>query len=209
MRFLSRSTLGFKLANDLRNSKGTDAVVVCLKESSLLTAITVAAQLRAWVYPLAYAPIYASDGSRRILGAFTAAGGVVSLESDGAIRDEKALHLAEHAVSEQVQRIGNLANKDVLNGRSVLFVGDVVVDILPLSVAQDLLTTVQAAKVTVALGNVTAPVAEQARMIADTVVLKDILSSVVQDDDKYFEQADDYSLQQQYELVHNIATYWQ
>jgi len=70
MNFVDRIALGGKLAQRVKSLNGKDAVILCLQESSLLTCLTMARQLHAWVYPLIYAPVYTSDHARQLLGAY-------------------------------------------------------------------------------------------------------------------------------------------
>src|SRR5674476_1635760 len=67
MNFMDRTALGNTLAHKLLQLRGKGAVILCLQESSLLTCLTMAKQLHAWVYPLIYAPVYTSANTHRML----------------------------------------------------------------------------------------------------------------------------------------------
>lgn len=82
MNFIDRTSLGDMLALRLQQFNGKDAVILCLQESSLLTCLTVASQIRAWLYPLAFEPVYTDDHARRLLGAYNQDGTFCPLPED-------------------------------------------------------------------------------------------------------------------------------
>lgn len=207
MRFLNRSSLGIQLAKELQYLRGKEAVVVCVTQSALMTAISVASEIRAWVYPLVYAPVFTSNGLHRVAGVINHSGVYTQL-TPNSLSEEKERLLAEHDVGRQLELVGMMPDEGVLLGRAVILVGDSIIDPLPLQVAGEVIRNVRPASIAVALGNASVAVAEQARNLADTVIIKDILSGILLDNGKYFEQVDEYDIEQQYELVRNIATYW-
>jgi predicted phosphoribosyltransferase len=50
--FISRYELGKTLASKVQHLRGSEPIIVSLKDSGLLTAISVASKVRGWVYPL-------------------------------------------------------------------------------------------------------------------------------------------------------------
>ncbi len=219
MNFMDRTALGNTLAHRLQQLHGKDAVIVCLQESSLLTCLTMAGQLRAWVYPLLYVPVYTPDGTHQLLGAFdqegefcplpdgAAAGTEVAPDITATIQDQQPA--AEDTLREQKARYGITFDEHRLDGRHVILVGDIVTSILPLVMAQRLLKNVRPRTLTAVAGNATPEAAQLIRISAGHTEVLDVLNSIVFDDDHYFEHADEYTPDQKYTLTQHIAAYWQ
>jgi predicted phosphoribosyltransferase len=216
---MDRTALGNTLADRLKKLHGKDAVIVCLQESSLLTCLTMAGSLRAWVYPLLYAPAYTSDVTHQLLGAFDqegefcplpdspAANADVPAEITAAIDGQK--EAAIKSLREQKARYGITFDEHRLDGRHVILAGDIVTSILPLVMAQRLLKNVMPRSLTAVAGNATPDAAQLIRISAGHTEILDILNSIVLDDDRYFEHADEYTPDQKYTLTQHIAAYWQ
>ena len=219
MNFMDRTALGNTLAHKLLQLRGKGAVILCLQESSLLTCLTMAKQLHAWVYPLIYAPVYTSANTHRLLGAFDQDGEFcpyphgpevesdVSSETAAIIQDQKSA--AMESINAQTSSYGMVLDKHRMDGRDVILAGDIVTSPLPLVVAQQLLKSVMPKSLTAVAGNVTPEVAQLVRISAIKTDILDILSGVVFDDNHYFEHADTYTSEQKHTLTQNIASYWQ
>lgn len=222
MNFVDRTSLGEKLAQMLQDYYGKDAVIVCLQESSLLTSLTIASHIRAWVYPLIYEPVYTADHSHRLLGAYNQDEEFCALPDDPAETVDKTTKAykdtqkvikkqrpaAMKSIESQISSYAINIDKTRLDGRPVILVGDVVTSILPIVVAQELLADVTPKSVTAALGNVTPEVAQLVRINAHEAVILDILSGVYYDEHRYFEHADTYTAEQKHTLTQHIAAYW-
>lgn len=220
MYFNDRITLGKKLSLGLQDLKGRDAVILCLKDDSLLTCLTMARDLRAWIYPLVFVPVYSQDIARVLLGAvdevgtFYAYAGASEAEQQeltpealGAIEEQK--HEAAQTASKQLTAYGMKLDKQQMGGRDVIIVGDVITNTLPLTVAQQFLATVSPKSLTIAAGNASPEVADLIRVSADRTIVLDVLSGTVSDDNRYFRHVDSYTPEEKQTLTRNIATYWQ
>jgi predicted phosphoribosyltransferase len=102
MNFIDRISLGDALALRLQQFRDKDAIIICLQESSLMTCLTIASQLRAWLYPLVYEPVYATDGSRRLLGAYG---------PDGIFCPLPERHTPVQATVDRLQKPGHASGK--------------------------------------------------------------------------------------------------
>ena len=74
MYYPSRQALGDQLATKLTQFANNDSIIFCLKKSSLLSCIELAARLHAYVYILQYAEIPDPFDITRNLGAITQTG---------------------------------------------------------------------------------------------------------------------------------------
>jgi len=220
MLFNDRTLLGKTLAASLQRYRGKDAVVLCLKEESLLTSVTVATELRAWVYPLLSSPVYSQDASHRLFGAYDE-DGTFCLNPDGVessleefpsdirslIESQKTAALQD--IKAQTAKYEMTLNKQSMNGRDIIIVGDVITAALPLALASQLLSTIRPNSIAVAIGNTTPHGAALARLLAEEPTILDVISGVVLDDGHYFEHPDAYDSEQKYALTQHIAAYWQ
>jgi predicted phosphoribosyltransferase len=221
MNFIDRTALGETLAQRIQEFHGKDAIIICLQKSSLLTCITVASQLRAWIYPLLYEPVFTDDHARTLLGAYDQNGEFCPVPVAGTKEDtkeqsaevekiiKKQKTAAKKAIRKQLKKYGMAIDQSQLNGRDIIIAGDVVTSTLPLVVVQNLLKDVTPRSLTAVVGNVTPDVAQLVRLSAGKSEILDILSGVYYDEDRYFEHADTYTEEQKYTLTQHIATYWQ
>lgn len=219
MLFNDRTALGKSLAARLQQYRGKDAVVLCLKQESLLTCITIAAELHAWVYPLLASSVYSQDPSHRLYGAF-GEDGVFTMNPEGNVSTLEQLAPDTHFFIENqkaaaLQDIKNQAakyemtfNKQVMEGRDVIIVGDIIPEALPLALASRLLSTIRPRSISVALGNTTPKGAQMARLLTEEPVIFDVISGVLLDDEHYFEHRDSYDDEQKYALTQHITSYW-
>lgn len=219
MNFTSQTVLGSALAKRLERFRGKGAIIVCLQESSLLTCLTMARELRAWVFPLVFATVHAPDNPNEIIGAYDADGafcpdpdgpaGVedVSPQIVKAIDSQKAAALK--SIHTQLEGYGMKLDVHKLDGRDAILAADVITDNLPLLVAQRYLSEASPKTVTAIVGNVAPSVEPLVRMAAGDVIVLDVLSGVISDETHYFEHQDPYSLDEKHTLTKHIAAYWQ
>ena len=219
MLFNDRTALGKTLAARLQQYRGKDAVVLCLKDRSLLTSVMVAADLRAWVYPLLSVPVYSQDLTRQLYGAFDQ-DGTFCINPDIAeqrIEDfspevrsyiESQRTAAIYQVTDQAAKFEMTFNKEVMHGRDVIIVGDIVDSAMPFALAAQLLSSIRPKSISVAVGDTTPSGAAAARLLAEQPIILDVLSGIVLDDDHYFEHDDAYDDEQKYALTQHIAAYW-
>lgn len=218
MNFTDRTSLGNTLALKVQRFHGKGAVVVCLQESSLLTCIALASQLRAWVYPLLYAPVKAPGQNHTFLGAFdqegnfcrvpeTYKGGIKeSLETEAYIFEQRPA--AMKSIASQLKEYDMKLDKNHLNGRDVILAGDILTSPLPLVVAEKFLKHVSPKSISAVFGNVAPDVAELARLSASETEILDVLSGIVFDDNHYFEHSDSYTIKEKKAVAKNISAYW-
>jgi predicted phosphoribosyltransferase len=219
MNFIDRTALGGKLAQRVQQFHGKDAVIICLQESSLLTCLTIAKQLRAWVYPLIYAPVYAPGYAHELLGAYGQDGEFFPLPDGPAGGSEIPAKIkkiikkqevdAMKSIQEQVAGYGMVLDKHQMDGRDVIIAGDVVISTLPLLGAQQLLKDVSPKSLTAVVGNATPDAAELVRISAGKTEILDILTGVFHDEGHYFEHSDKYTPEQKHTITQHIAAYWQ
>jgi len=225
MNFIDRTSLGDTFAQRLERFHGKDAVIVCLQESSLLTCLTAASQIRAWVFPLLYEPVYTPDHAHRLLGAFDQDGNFCAVSDSFALPEtpahkkkvtsetgkiiQKQKTEAMKAIEKRTAGYGLAPDKQLLNGRDVILMGDILTTPLPLIVAQQVLKGATPTSLTAMIGNATAEVAELVRMSAGETDILDVLSGIHFDDDHYFEHTDTYTPEQKQTLTQHIAAYWQ
>lgn len=229
MNFIDRTSLGDTLAGKLERFRGKDAIIICLQESSLLTCLTIASQIRAWVYPLISAPVYSHDHSRVLLGAFDYEGtfcavprpaaSPVGLPADKAAEKKAKAALdaaikkqrpaAMKAIQKEADSYGIELDKHRMDGRDVILVADVLTSTLPLALARQLLADVTPSNLTAVIGNATQDVAQLVRTSAAETEILDVMSGIYYDEDHYFEHADSYTPEQKHTLTQHIAAYWQ
>jgi predicted phosphoribosyltransferase len=219
MNFIDRTSLGNKLAHRFERFRDKDAVILCLQESSLMTCLTMASYLRAWVYPLIYIPVYEPDRTHSLLGAFDQDGEFCPIPDSYAVTSKTPREMVDilhdqrpaalKSIRAQKDSYGITLDKHRLDGRHVILVGDVITSPLSLFVAHELLKSVAPKDLTAVAGNVTPEVAQLVRISAGDTEILDIMSGVVFDDDHYFEHADEYTPKQKHTLTEHISAYWQ
>ncbi len=209
------------LARDLQQFRGKDAVVLCLQDSSLLTCLSLAMRLRAWVYPLIYVPVYASPlAGSKMLGAYNEESVFcqnpdLEVDGDGEITTEQQAIVeslkvgALDVIKQQMSSYEMSVDKHCLEGRDVIIIGDVVMSGLPFAVAAKLLEGIRPKSVTTIIGNATPAAAEAARMSAEKVTIMDVLCGPVYHEDHYFERPDEYNAEQKHILTKHVTAYWQ
>lgn len=217
---MDRTNLGDMLAQRLTHLHGRDAVIVCLQENSLLTCLTMATELHAWVFPLVYAPVYTPDHAHQLIGAFDQDGTFCALDqppadanADGSVGTtteptKVQQKEAMKAVQKQIASYHIALDRHLLDGRDVVLAADVLTSPLPLIVAQHLLKDIYPRSLTAVVGNATPSVAQLLRISAGKTEILDILSGVAFDHDHYFEHPDGYTEGQKRTLTEHIAAYW-
>jgi len=220
MNYASRVSLGNTLAQRLKKFRGKGAIVVCLERDSLLTCLTIASQIHAYVYPLLYEPIYNEDNIHQPLGAYDQDGELCPLPGGPVAHSEdltpemrgmlKHLHVpAVEAVMAEKKKFDMSLDKSALNGRDVILAVDILTSVVPVYVVRKLLSEVTPKSVTAVAGNATLETAQLLRLTAAHTEILDVVSGITFDPDHYFEDRDSYSIDQQHTLTRNIASYWQ
>lgn len=219
MYFVDRVALGTKLATKLPETKGQDSVIICLKDSSLMTCISMAITLRCWIYPLIFEPLYHPDDVHLVLGALTQDGEFclspdiseneyeyLQSEFNTQIDDQK--RNAMHAVNQKVTEYGVRLDKHVMNNRTVILAADILTSAVNLSVVKTLLKPLTPKVVYGVGGNITAKVSDEFHLNAEKTDFMDVLPDILFDDDHYFDRKDGYTDAQKHALAVNISTYW-
>lgn len=218
MYFINRASLGASLSERLPELRGKEAIIVCLKESALLTCIHMATKLRAWIFPLLYQPIQNPANEAQVLGAITQDGefcinpavepaqfDYIQSEFFGVIEDRK--RSAMQLLNQMTSGYGVSMDKHVMNGRPVLLTSDILTNRLELAIAKQLLRPLTPSIVYGVAGNTTIDVSDMFHLETQVTQIMDILPSPL-GDDHYFEQPDDYTAEQKRALALNISTYW-
>jgi predicted phosphoribosyltransferase len=217
--FSDRIDLGERLADTLVDLRGTDAIVVCLKESSLMVAISMAIRLRAWVFPLFYEKIVNPMDPTATLGAVAPSGEFclqpsISENEYSYILQEYMAQI-EEAKREAMSQLNRSMNDyhgtedpHILNNRNVVLAGDVMMDSLELEIANIILKPLSPLCVYGAVGNVTVDVSDRFRLATNKSMILDILPSSVMGEDHYFENRDAYSDDEKKLFAFHIAEYW-
>ncbi len=216
MYFVSRLTLGQSLAQKISDLRGVEPVILCLKESSLSTCIALAAELRAWIYPLLIEPITISDESQTI-GVLIESGEfcpnpemsnyeLEDLQSEYSSIIQDMQRNAYGSLNQRAASYGVL-HKEALNGRVVIICGDIIGDDMLISAAQQFLRTIDTQKIISLAGNADVNSSEKLMLASERSICMDVIPNLF-DDDHYFEQPDGYSDDEKRQLVMNIPQYW-
>lgn len=217
--FSNRMSLGERLADSLPELRGTDAIVVCLKKSSMMVAISMAIRLRAWVFPLFYEKIANPMDPTATLGGLVQ-NGEFCLQPDISENEysyilEEYMAQLEEAKREAMSRLNRTINEylgtedpHVLNNRNIILAGDVMMNALELEIATIILKPLTPLNVYGAVGNVTVDVSDRFRLNTNKSTILDILPSSVMGEDHYFENGDAYSTEEEQLLAVHIAEYW-
>lgn len=221
MNFIDRTSLGDTLAERVQQYHGKDAVVVCMQESSLLTCLTIARHIRAYVYPMIYEPVHSPDHVHLLVGAYDQDGDFVALP-DGPADDEekklpedirKSLKKQKTAAMKSIRfalaGYGMTIDKRQLNGRDVILAADILTNEVPVIMARHLMKDITPRSLTAVAGNATPDVAQLLRVSAASADILDILTGITFDEEHYFEHADTYTIDEKRTLAQNITTYWQ
>ncbi len=219
MYFNDRMTLGDRLADDMMHLRGTDSIIVCLKQSSMMVSIAMAIKLRAWIFPLFYEPLINPLDRTKLMGALTQNGDFclhpdisknqydyIVQEFMATIQEEKRAAMSR--LNKAINQHNGVIDPHVFNGRNVVLVGDVMMHRLELEIVKMIMKPLTPAKVYGAVGNSTIEVSEAFHLNTDESHVLDILPTTFMGEDHYFEAADAYSHEEKQSLALNIAQYW-
>lgn len=219
MYFNDRMTLGNSLADRVMGVRATDAIIVCLKQSSLMVAIAMAIKLRAWILPLFYEKLPNPMEPGKDLGAVIPTGEFclhpdittydfeyIQQEFMAQIEDEKREAMSR--LNQAINQYRGTSDPHILNNRNVILAGDVMMNSLELEIANSIMKPLSPLCVYATVGNVTIDVSDQFRLQTNEAHILDILASSVMGEDHYFENQDAYSISEKQLLALNIAQYW-
>jgi predicted phosphoribosyltransferase len=216
MYFPDRLTLGKRLAGGITSIRGTDAIIVCLKNSSLLTCISMAQELRAWIYQLEFETIKNPMDETKILGAVTEEGEFVLSPTISEFElEEIQMEFADILEDRKRDAMGTLNrrgtksyDKHVMNGRTVILTGDIMFDSLGIAITKAILKPLTPKNIVGVAGNVTVDVSDAFHMQTAETTILDVLPHGLFDDNHYFEKMDEYSDEEKRALALNIVNYW-
>jgi len=218
MYYLNRQVLGDQLAPKLSQFKNNDSIMICLKPSSLLACIELAAHLHAYIYLLCFEPVKDPYNVTRNLGAVLPSGQFVLNPDVSQAEYEYVFMEFQSQVLTDRREAASRINKNpfvdhnidihVSNGRNVLLFADILKDTMEIAVAKDLLKPLKPISTNGVAGNVSPEVSLKFQMETNYNIYMDVLPSSFFDDDHYFEQPDEYSDQQKFDIAKNISLYW-
>ncbi len=218
MFYPSRQALGDKLAEKLPEYRNNDTIIFCLKKSSLLTCIELAARLHAYIYILQYADIDDPYDITRKLGVITPSGEFISnpdinynefeyiTSNFGSVIEERKREAFSEINAEK--DLNPEFNMDAFNNRNILVFADVLKNTIEAQVALEILKPYSPTIIHGAFGNITSPVSDKFQIEAGGCTFMDVLNTTNFDDDHYFDQPDKYSDEQKIQMAHNISIYW-
>jgi predicted phosphoribosyltransferase len=217
MYFLDRLSLGAKLADGITSVRGTDAIIVCLKDSSILTCISMATRLRAWIFPLEFEIVDNPMNRGHTLGAVTIEGEFIQhpdishfeydeVEMEFGAQLEDMKREAMSALNRRATKA--TLDKHIMNGRTIILAGDILFDALGLAVAESIMKPIRPKEIIGVAGNVTADISDKFHLTTNSIEILDILPTSLYDDDHYFEKPDAYSMDEKWSLAKNICNYW-
>ncbi len=216
MYFISRLELGGRLAKFVSGLRGSDPIVVPLKESSLCTAIGIATEIRGWIYPLLTEPV-SLPGDPRTIGVINQDGtlcynpefstyDIEELQMEFRSPIEEASRQAYSRLNSRTGTYGTL-DKHVLRGRTVILCDDIIRDQVELEAATELLKPIATQKIIGLAGNITPNTSDALMLETQESKFMDVVEYLF-DDDHYFGQRDSYTLPEQRQLAMNITHYW-
>lgn len=218
MFYPSRQALGDKLAEKLPEYRNNDTIIFCLKKSSLLTCIELAARLHAYIYILQYADIDDPYDITRKLGVITPSGEFISnpdinynefeyiTSNFGSVIEERKREAFSEINAEK--DLNPEFNMNAFNNRNILVFADVLKNTIEAQVALEILKPYSPTIIHGAFGNITSPVSDKFQIEAGGCTFMDVLNTTNFDDDHYFDQPDKYSDEQKIQMAHNISIYW-
>lgn len=218
MYYPSRQALGDQLAAKLDKYRNNDSIIFCVKESSLLTCIELAAHLHAYVYILQYSEVEDPYDITRQLGAITQSGDFI-LNPDIAPSEYDYIYSNFSGIVDQRKQdafseinarddLNGKFDMNVFNNRNVLIVADILKSTFQLEVAFNVLKPYAPLSVFGAFGNITMPVSDKMHLESDGLSYMDVLPNTFFDDDHFFNQPDNYTEEQKVKIANNISLYW-
>ncbi len=218
MFYPSRQALGDKLAEKLPEYRNNDTIIFCLKKSSLLSCIELAARLHAYIYILQYADIDDPYDITRKLGVITPSGEFISnpdinynefeyiTTNFGSVIEERKREAFSEINAEK--DLNPKFDKNAFNNRNILIFADVLKNTIEAEVALEILKPYSPTIIHGAFGNITSGVSDKFQIEAGGCTFMDVLNSTNFDDDHYFDQPDKYSDEQKVKMANNISIYW-
>jgi len=214
----NRQAVGDLLAPKLANFSNNETILFCLKRSSLLSCIELAAHLHAYIYVLQYSEVDDPYDVTRALGAVTSVGEFVlnpeisDFEYQYIFGEFKGM--VEQRKQDAFSRVN--AEKDLnpkfdlaaFNNRNIVMFADILDTTFQIHVAFDVLKNYVPKSIFGAFGNITTEISDKFRREADGCAYVDALASTLFDDSHYFDQADPYSEDQEIQMANNISLYW-
>ena len=218
MFYPNRQVLGDQLAEKLTQFKNTDSIIFCLKKSSFLSCIELAAHLHSYIYILQYAEIQDPFDLTRILGAITQKGDFV-LNPEISRGEYEYIAMDFMSVIEERKRSAfSMLNSEpdpnpnfdmnAFNNRNILLFADILHTQFQIQVALNILKAYRPALITGVCGNITTDISDKFNIDTDGVTYMDILPNTFFDDDHYFDQPDNYSEEDKIRMANNISLYW-
>lgn len=218
MFYPNRQVLGDQLAEKAIQFKDTDSIIFCLKKSSLLSCIELAADLHAYIYILQYSEIQDPFDITRSLGAITSKGEFV-LNPDISQSEYDYINMDFRSVIEERKRVAFSEingerdpnpNFDLaaFNGRNIILHADVLKTSFQIQVASNILKAYAPTMIVGVCGNITSLVSDKFQMETSGVTYMDILPNTFFDDDHYFDQQDPYTEDEKISMANNISLYW-
>ena len=218
MFYPSRQALGDQLAMRLTQFKNNESIIFCLKKSSLLSCIELAAHLHAYIYVLQYAEIAAPFDITRNLGAITPKGEFVLnpeiSQSEFEYISGDFMSIIEERKREAFSEINGERDPNpyfdlaAFNNRNVLLFADVLQTSFQIQVALNILKAYTPTTITGVVGNITSAVSDKFLMETDGCVYMDVLQNNFFEDAHYFDQPDNYSEDDKINMANNISLYW-
>lgn len=218
MFYPSRQALGDQLAMRLTQYKNNESIIFCLKKSSLLSCIELAAHLHAYIYVLQYAEIADPFDITRNLGAITPKGEFVLnpdiSQSEYEYIASDFMSIIEERKREAFSEINGERDPNpyfdlaAFNNRNVLLFADVLQTSFQIQVALNILKAYTPTVITGVVGNITSAVSDKFLIDTDGVTYMDVLQNNFFEDSHYFDQPDNYSEDDKINMANNISLYW-
>ena len=218
MFYPSRQALGDQLAMKLAQYKNTETIIFCLKKSSLLSCIELAANLHAYIYILQYAELQDPFDLTRNLGAVTQKGEFVLnpdiSQSEYEYINSDFMSVIEEQKREAFSEINGERDPNpafdlaAFNNRNIILFADVLQSTFQIQVALNILKAYAPASVIGVVGNITSAVSDKFLIDTDGCVYMDVLQNSFFDDSHYFDQPDNYTEDDKINMANNISLYW-
>lgn len=218
MFYPSRQALGDQLAMRLTQFKNNESIIFCLKKSSLLSCIELAAHLHAYIYVLQYSEIADPFDITRNLGAITQKGEFV-LNPDISQAEYEYISgdfmsIIEERKREAFSEINGERDPNpyfdmaAFNNRNVLLFADVLQTSFQIQVALNMLKAYTPTTITGVVGNITSAVSDKFLIDTDGCIYMDVLQNNFFEDAHYFDQPDNYTEDDKINMANNISLYW-
>ena len=202
MYYPNRQVLGDQLAEKLTQFKNTDSIIFCLKKSSLISCIELAAHLHAYIYILQYAEI---PDPFDVTVISRAEYDYIAMDFLSVIEERKRDAFSQ--INAQTDPNPNF-NMEAFNNRNILLFADILSTQFQIEVALHILKSYKPALITGVCGNITSEISDKFNIETDGVTYMDILPNTFFDDEHYFEQPDSFTEEQKIKMANNISLYW-